>query len=503
MKFKDWTHEDFELCDECIGNSSGVEAHHAILFDDKDGLTYFEIFFNDFQVDYSYNGYYPVDLEYFQNNDNPIITIIRPIIKIDEDDGSEYFDSKECIFKGKLKSAQADERFANLEIEENVRSDYMRYSWATNSEYEKHFSKYKNFNHIYDNYLEIMVAIKSNNLEEVKNIVKKDIFVINDSSNEYLPLERAAKYNNIEIVKFLLENGADVNASGDYNWRALGQAIHNENLEMVKLLIEHGADINKASGLFSSLGEAVAIGNLEIVKYLIDKGAVVNTNIFSDDGLPGRRRNDNDKNEVANSEILKMLVRYGADVNSKDINHLTPLEKACDYARGNKKIVETFIELGANITDCAFIYATNYGHLAVMETFVNNGYKIKSDILSSADFILLYRCYPKNLEFLLENGVDVNVKNKISVTPLMIASKESNFKSVKLLIEHGADVNAVDENGRTALDYANMEYEFEKKLLASSKLKLEEITKICDLLKSKGAIETQQEDTKSNTRRQR
>ncbi len=60
----------------------------------------------------------------------------------------------------------------------------------------------------------------------------------------------------------------------------------------------------------------------------------------------------------------------------------------------------------------------------------------------------------KTVDFLIENGADVNVKDNNGETPLMAASAFSNCRVIKLLIEKGADVNAKDNGGWSALIYA-------------------------------------------------
>ncbi|RMG00336.1 MAG: ankyrin repeat domain-containing protein, partial [Acidobacteria bacterium] len=60
------------------------------------------------------------------------------------------------------------------------------------------------------------------------------------------------------------------------------------------------------------------------------------------------------------------------------------------------------------------------------------------------------------VEYLLENGRDVNAKNSNGWTALMYAAKGGCKEIVELLIEKGADVNAQDEAGWTALMYAGV-----------------------------------------------
>ena len=52
---------------------------------------------------------------------------------------------------------------------------------------------------------------------------------------------------------------------------------------------------------------------------------------------------------------------------------------------------------------------------------------------------------------LIFKGADVNCKNSIGSTPLLIASQAHFYSAIKLLIEKGADVYAIDKYGNNAL----------------------------------------------------
>ena len=55
---------------------------------------------------------------------------------------------------------------------------------------------------------------------------------------------------------------------------------------------------------------------------------------------------------------------------------------------------------------------------------------------------------------LVDQGADVNVKDKENATPLMRSVSRNYQAIVKLLIEQGADVNAINDWGYTPLKYA-------------------------------------------------
>lgn len=62
--------------------------------------------------------------------------------------------------------------------------------------------------------------------------------------------------------------------------------------------------------------------------------------------------------------------------------------------------------------------------------------------------------YPKRkqvIETLIRKGAHLNEKNKDFLTPLHIASDNSNYDLMDVLLRHGAKVNALDGLGQTAL----------------------------------------------------
>ena len=58
------------------------------------------------------------------------------------------------------------------------------------------------------------------------------------------------------------------------------------------------------------------------------------------------------------------------------------------------------------------------------------------------------------IQYLLEKGADVNVKDQHGITPLLAAVYENHPEAVKALVEAGADKSSKGPDGMTALEAA-------------------------------------------------
>ena len=74
------------------------------------------------------------------------------------------------------------------------------------------------------------------------------------------------------------------------------------------------------------------------------------------------------------------------------------------------------------------------------------------------------------VQYLVENGANINAKNDSGSTALMIASYEGKFEVVEYLIEKGANVNAKNNDGLTALDCATIYFKNEISSLMRDKI---------------------------------
>lgn len=147
----------------------------------------------------------------------------------------------------------------------------------------------------------------------------------------------------VTTVEALLANGADLNSRDRYGSTALSQAAFRGAVEVVKLLLARGADVNASSNEgYTSLHTAISTGAngalRTVVETLLQNGA--NTNAKnSDQGVTPFHK----ALERGDIEIVKLLLKYGADANATSKSGVTSLY----FARNSPAILELIKEHGA------------------------------------------------------------------------------------------------------------------------------------------------------------
>jgi TolB-like protein len=148
----------------------------------------------------------------------------------------------------------------------------------------------------------------------------------------------AASNGNITSVKNLIKEKININAraywkgeSALYNAAAMGDT------NMVKFLVENGADVNiRMYKGFTPLMVAINKGHYDIIRYLLSKNALVN--------MPDCRGVTPLMYAVStptSNEIIELLITKGADVNARDDNGESVVQKA------NSKAVPVLRKYGA------------------------------------------------------------------------------------------------------------------------------------------------------------
>lgn len=146
-------------------------------------------------------------------------------------------------------------------------------------------------------------------------------------------LVKAAWNNNLVLVKNLLAQNVNVNAKNKYGTTALMAAAQNGNDNLIKLLLKSGADVNVKNNHGRSALMLADYSSTETIKVLLENKADVDSrNKYGATTLM----------LVASSydnyfEVVKLLIKYGANINAKDNEGKTAITYAMENNPSNKK----------------------------------------------------------------------------------------------------------------------------------------------------------------------
>ena len=252
-----------------------------------------------------------------------------------------------------------------------------------------------------------------------------------------------------EFETWIESSDLDINALRICGSSLLSIAAREDRLDIAELLICSGANVEQ-----ETLVPAVVNGDMDMVKLLLRNGADINR--IEDNGTTALSaavhassvdlvnfligegaevdRGDGVALAVAawggNIEILDILVRNGADVNLAGLGEHPLQIAAWSDADHREKVYQFLVHSGANVNH------TNQR---------GRGGLAAAAIRGRCDIIEMYLRY----------GADIHIVDKSGQTLLLMAAKARRADVVKFLIETGGvDVEVVDNQGRNALNIA-------------------------------------------------
>ncbi|KAG4100461.1 ankyrin [Neocallimastix lanati (nom. inval.)] len=280
--------------------------------------------------------------------------------------------------------------------------------------------------------------------------------------NEKKSLERSEfrKKNIFNIIKLLLQHGLDIDATDEEGKTLLLYAIEDENELIVNYLLENHASIH-------SVNE-----NIKCLKELTK-----NKKEYKDELLVDFEFRIKNK-----FNILKLLLEYGIDINAEDENYLLEnhasihsvnenikcLKEFTINKKGNKKeslesfefrvknkfnIIKLLLKYGLDINakdeegKTLLLYAINEVNESLFYYLLKNNASLESLQKNNIKVLL-------NLIFSINENENENTLNKLIKYTNKEKEEEKCFEILKLIIQNGLDINDKDEEGNTILIYA-------------------------------------------------
>ena len=211
-------------------------------------------------------------------------------------------------------------------------------------------------------------------------------------------------------AKVLLDAGADIEASDDSGSTALMYAAREGRLGLFRMLLKAGADTGVRDTLGGTLLTVAADGanKPKMIKELIDVGLEVDAR--DNDGMTALMM----AARWNSPQVVKALLEVGADVNAK----LEASTTALTTDRADGDIFAAIID--GKRTDVP----VNAGTTVLMLAALNNR---KPDVV----------------RVLLDAGSDVNARDEVGRTALMLAARWNTSRIIDTLLDAGADIASV------------------------------------------------------------
>lgn len=235
----------------------------------------------------------------------------------------------------------------------------------------------------------------------------------------------------IKLEKFLAKNPGYLKKHPKRATAALFHAVNKQNIEIARILLKEGADPNAAITTrdYSIFYYAVISGDTVLTKLFLANGVDVNYLHRSKRFDPRENIEEQYAQTILGAvirscdrPILKLFLEKGADVHlANEIN------SGCMRSIGPEKLghLKLLLEYGADINSRDY----------ESTTFLMNAAGRNMTKASPAEI----QTNEKFIRFVLENGINIEAKDDMDWTALHFAVWYNNFPALKILLEAGAD----------------------------------------------------------------
>ncbi|KAI2520967.1 PPP1R12B isoform 16 [Pan troglodytes] len=228
----------------------------------------------------------------------------------------------------------------------------------------------------------------------------------------------ACSSGDTDEVRKLLARGADINTVNVDGLTALHQACIDENLDMVKFLVENRANVNQQDNEgWTPLHAAASCGYLNIAEYFINHGASVGI-VNSEGEVPS----DLAEEPAMKDLLLEQVKKQGVDLEqSRKEEEQQMLQDARQWLNSGK--IEDVRQARSGAT--ALHVAAAKGYSEVLRLLIQAGYELNvqdydgwTPLHAAAHWGVKEAC-----SILAEALCDMDIRNKLGQTPFDVADE--------------------------------------------------------------------------------
>lgn len=296
-----------------------------------------------------------------------------------------------------------------------------------------------------------------------------DINHIDDNGNNVLlaliekilatnPREKEEIKNLLDMIPWLIDEHVDYNHCNHNGDNALMLATKQRNLKVMETLLEYEVDpnfINDRNETALAFAAIKGKTNIDLVSLLLDYGARPN---ISD---------ENGKTIIEKLIEIELFLRNRKKLKMKDRQHINENENyksVLEEILLNGEVNLTMLNSQGNPY---FFEAVEHGNIDLVKMLVKYGADI--NLKNKDGYNIIYYYMSKNTSFrrvaehqnyliMLRNiislGADVNSRDDYGGITLHKAILDNDIQTIKVLINAGADINAVDNKGRNMVHNA-------------------------------------------------
>jgi ankyrin repeat protein len=279
-------------------------------------------------------------------------------------------------------------------------------------------------------------------------------------SQGWTALHLAIREGHVETVELLLNWGADVEAiAGPSSTKPIHLAAMTLNPTMMTTLLKYRPNLESRSNGLTALYYAILAGDDRVVKLLLEAGADARARTLCEPGTGESVLHM--AVGLFRHSMLRLLIRYGADVNVSGTNPAgqTALHMAAQY--GNEEGLRELINSGANVFatfpdgKTALDIAAKAGHINTASILLDHGLDPLATHAGgiTAVYVAAIHNKEKVLRFLLDRCAGA-ISEELKIKTVIGAAGAGRLEILKMLDARGFPIVRADHFGTSGLSAA-------------------------------------------------